>query len=124
MNYFIKRTTLSVLLMFALANTCQIFAQTWVGFSKSTPADAEATVNTSSTTVVQFQVETPGMYQEDIIEGSTTYQRLSVGAASRTTETGHPELPVITKMVAIPECSNVSISTAVGSANTFTRTVF
>ena len=87
-----------------------IHAQTWVNLGSPVPKEISAIVTESNSQTIRVLFSTQGFYSESINEGNVTYQRLSIPKASRSQTIGFPELPLFRQMVAIPECSDVSLS--------------
>ena len=87
-----------------------IHAQTWVNLGSPVPKEISAIVTESNSQTIRVLFSTRGFYSESINEGNVTYQRLSIPKASRSQTIGFPELPLFRQMVAIPECSDVSLS--------------
>lgn len=87
-----------------------LHAQTWINLGSSTPKEISATVTESNSQSIRVLFDTKGFSSESINEGNTIYQRLSIPGAGKTQTVGSPELPLFRQMVAIPECSNVSLS--------------
>ena len=85
-------------------------AQNWVNLGSSTPKEIKATVTESNSQSIRVHFDTKGFDSESINEGNTIYQRLSIPGAGKSQTVGSPELPSFHQMVAIPECSNVSLS--------------
>ncbi len=85
-------------------------AQNWVNLGSSTPKEIKATVTESNHQSIRVLFDTKGFNSESINEGNAVYQRLSIPGAGRSQTVGIPELPSFRQMVAIPECSNVSLS--------------
>lgn len=103
-----KRKILLVLFM-AIAGVCNTIAQeNWVTFTKASPEEPTVTLQQSNTTAVVFNVETPGMYVTEVTNGGGEYQRIRLPKQIRTTNEGHPEIPVIRQLIAIPECDEVN----------------
>ena len=87
-----------------------LHAQTWINLGSSTPKEISATVTDSSSQTIHVHFSTQGFYSESINVGNIIYQRLSIPGTGKTYTVGNPELPSFSQMVAIPECSNVSLS--------------
>ena len=85
-------------------------AQNWVNLGSSTPKEIKATVTESNSQSIRVHFDTKGFDSESINEGNIIYQRLSIPGAGKSQTVGSPELPSFHQMVAIPECSNVSLS--------------
>ena len=87
-----------------------LHAQTWINLGSSTPKEISATVAESNSQCIRVLFSTQGFNSDSINENNTNYQRLSIPGAGRSQTVGSPELPLFRQMVAIPECSNVSLS--------------
>nr|NQU93759.1 hypothetical protein [Bacteroidota bacterium] len=96
-------------------------AQTWVVFTKSVPEPPIIALTRSDNQQVDFTLEVCGMYKQDIIEDSETFQRVSVPSWETIAETGKPELPFIRQLVAIPECSDVTLTVSIGGQTAFSN---
>ncbi len=99
------------LLLIVLCGFAQlIYAQTWINLGSSTPKGISATVTESNSQSIRVLFASKGFNSESINEGNTIYQRISIPRAGNYQIIGFPELPSFRQMVAIPECSNVSLS--------------
>ena len=107
MKKYVQFSILSLLLIMMRGITN---AQNWVNLGSSTPKEISATVTESNSQSIHVLFDTKGFSSESINEGNTIYQRLSIPGAGKTQTVGSPELPLFRQMVAIPECSNVSLS--------------
>jgi hypothetical protein len=94
-------------------------AQSWVSFTNATPEAPIVNLTGSDNQSVSFTVEVCGMYKQDITEGSETFQRVSVPQSGTLTVTGEPELPVFRQLVAIPECTDVTLGVNITGQTTF-----
>lgn len=112
-----KRT---ILFAFVLFSTLA-WSQTWVTFSQTSPTEPRVVLSSSSTQQVSFSVDIGGMYKTDIQENGTNYQRISIPGNTVSNNAGEPELPIVRKLIAIPECDNVSLTTNVTSQNTYSN---
>lgn len=106
-----KKSILSIVACFLMVSMA--VSQSWVGFTKATPEAPIVNVTRSGNQSVKFTVEACGMYKQNITEAGITYQRISVPASGTLTITGAPELPAIRKLVAIPECTGVSLNVSI-----------
>lgn len=87
------------------------FAQgDWVRFTSSTPKDCDIQVMQSTNTRFRMNVKVYGMFTKNITEKGEIYQRIHIPGGIVTTTTGLPELPVIRKLIAIPECANLDLN--------------
>jgi len=89
----------------ALIIAISCYSQEWVEFTPATATEPDFTVVSSSDTVVEFNVIIPGMYVTQI----DSFQRLSIARHYKTDSVGFPEVPVISCLVAIPQCDSVSL---------------
>ena len=117
---FRKSTFVIVACLFSVTVT----AQEWVSFgSKAIGTPLEISVQQNNEQTVSFTVGLSGMFVESKTESSGVYKRLSMPECQTMGEVGSPEIPVITKMVAIPECSEVSVAVTMSGVQTFTNYV-
>lgn len=103
-----KKPILSIVAGLLMLNA--VFGQNWVSFTKTTPVSPIVNLIASDNQSVSFTVEVCGMYQQDLTEGGETFQRISIPGCNALTATGEPELPVFRKLIAIPECTDVTLS--------------
>jgi hypothetical protein len=98
-------------LFVALLSINKLHAQSnWVTFTKATPEAPEITLLQSNTSAVIFRAQTSGMFSEDINENGTMYQRINLPKQSAKNNEGLPEIPIIRKLIAIPECSDITLT--------------
>jgi len=95
-----KTTTLFILLFFAFQTT---YPQTWIEFTKSESTKPFYELLTSTDTIVEFKIVVPGMFSTVI----DTFNRVQVTGHARMDSVGHPEIPIISYLVAIPTCDSV-----------------
>jgi len=81
----------------------------WVPFTKATECKPIFNLQHSSNENVSFTVETSGMVVRDVLGKEKTYQRLAIPDQNRSTEVGFPEIPVISQLIAIPDCDQVNL---------------
>jgi len=100
-----------LLLIFTLILTVQIRAQSvWVDFGTRSEALPSANLLQSGKSGVSFSVQINGMRCREIEYQNQTYQRLMIPDGERTGEEGLPEVPFITKLIAVPDCDDVVLS--------------
>jgi len=61
-------------------------------------------------TGLSFKLTIGGFYSQDIVVDNTVYKRISIPGYSNNEQTGHPELPLFSKLIAILQCSGISIT--------------
>lgn len=91
--------------------TTRLFSQqTWIPFQKQEKTPPEVSVIQSDNNAVSFSVRINGMLSNDKKIGAKNYQRLSIPNSEVMTSAGDPALPVITKLIAVPDCDDVTIT--------------
>ncbi|MBU2492132.1 MAG: T9SS type A sorting domain-containing protein [Bacteroidetes bacterium] len=96
---------------FVVLITTQVFAQQkWVSFSGKGKEKSAVNLLSSNNSGVSFTVQVNGMEKTEKRVEYTTYNSLSIPDAVKISEEGLPQLPFITKVIAIPDCDDVSIS--------------
>lgn len=91
--------------------TLQTFAQSkWVPFLQPTYTKPVTNLTASNNGNVSFNVQINGMQTSDQKVVTTVYQSLSIPDGELMIKEGSPQIPMMTKLIAIPDCDNVSIS--------------
>ena len=91
--------------------TTQLFSQqSWVPFLRQDKTPPELTLLHSDNNTVSFNVRVNGMLSTFKKIGENDYQRLSIHNSEVMTTEGAPALPVITKLIAVPDCDDVTIT--------------
>lgn len=93
----------------------------WVPFTSPTPQPASITLVESDNISVEFNAEIFGMYQLDTTVLSTDFQRISTPSGSVTIMVGHPEIPIIRQLIAIPHCDDVTLTVNVTETTSFSN---
>ena len=98
-----KKITISFFaVIFALSSYCQDF----IGFTSSESTKPACNVLASEDTIVEFEVLIPGIHFTMV----DSFQRVEIKGHFSMDSVGFPEIPVLSFLVAIPECDNVNIS--------------
>nr|NQU90783.1 hypothetical protein [Bacteroidota bacterium] len=84
------------------------YSQDWVEFSASESTSPNLTLSTSNDTIVEFEINVPGMYSTEI----DSFNRIEILNHFRMDSIGFPEVPVLSYLVAIPSCDSVIINTS------------
>ena len=74
-----------------------------------------ATVQRSDESGTDFSVSVNGLMMEDLVIEGESYSKLSIPGQSATWQVGHPELPKVVKVIAIPATGNVELYVEPGS---------
>jgi len=99
-------------------------AQEWISFgSRAEGSPPEISVQRNDNQQVSFTVGLSGMYVETRNEEGSVYKRLAMPQCRTMGEVGSPEIPVVTKMVAIPECSEIVYNVTMSGVQTFSNYV-
>src|SRR3972149_9736076 len=105
----LKNTFKIMLFLFVLI--LHFFAQdNWVSFYKQESTAPTVKLLSSNNNNVSFFVQINGMSVSNKNVDKVTYQSLSIPDAEVITQEGLPQVPVITKLIAIPDCDDVSLS--------------
>ena len=108
-----KCTVIDVLIVGLLLSTTAFATEngTWISLTPTTdgsPPDVQVLETNSDHTILRLEV--PGYYTEDIEADAVTYQIPRIPDAGFFGEVGSPELPVITRWVAIPNTGSVDVN--------------
>ncbi|MCX6150068.1 MAG: C25 family cysteine peptidase [Ignavibacteriales bacterium] len=89
----------------------QISAQEkWIPFYKQERSAPSVNLTTSNNNNVSFTVQINGISVSDRKLEKITYQSLSFPEGEVISKEGSPQVPMITKLIAIPDCNDISIS--------------
>jgi hypothetical protein len=84
--------------------------QLWLPFLESSQKPPETNLLQSNNQEVTFTIGINGMLSGDKFFNNQKYQRLAIPDGERFQEAGFPEVPVISKLIAVPDCDEVIIS--------------
>jgi hypothetical protein len=82
------------------------YSQEWVEFSASESNSPQLTLSSSNDTIVEFEINVPGMYSTAI----DSFNRVEIKNHFKLDSVGFPEIPVISYLVAIPSCDSVILN--------------
>ena len=94
-----KKLTLFIVLLFLIQAAS---SQEWIEFIPSESTEPTYNLLSSTDTVVEFEVLIPGMYATEV----DSFQRVNIPQHAKLDSAGYPEIPVVSFLVAIPECKN------------------
>ncbi|MCD4698498.1 MAG: T9SS type A sorting domain-containing protein [Bacteroidales bacterium] len=109
-----KKITLLFAVIFSLSLSS--FTQNWVEFTTSESVTPVCTVLTSNDTLVKFDVIIPGIFETPI----DTFNRVNIKEHSKMDSVGYPEMPIVSFLVAIPECDGVNLNITLLDSTQFT----
>lgn len=90
------------ILLFALICVLSIQAQDFIEFTVNESTNPQYDLITSNDTMVKFDVIIPGMFDTQI----DTFNRVEIKGHTKLDSVGYPEIPVISFLVAIPDCDS------------------
>lgn len=111
------RKILSFLMMCSLHLGLQ--SQTWHGDPDSVAALPSIGIQESSCNRITFEVVFPGFYSVEKREGNQVFQRISMPGCGSFGNLGEAELPVLKKMIAVPEFSTANVAVNIKESETF-----
>nr|NQU91406.1 hypothetical protein [Bacteroidota bacterium] len=79
-------------------------SQNWLEFTASESTFPTYNIVQSNDTVVKFSVTVPGMFEASV----DTFNKVNIKEHARMDSAGYPEMPVVSFLVAIPECDSVN----------------
>jgi len=85
-----------------------ISAQNWTEFSASETTTPQYDLLQSNDTIVIFVVTIPGMFETAI----DTFNRVNIEGHTKMDSIGYPEMPIVSFLVAIPNCDSVNMNIA------------
>lgn len=100
-----------------------LFSQTWISFDGITqsPKKPEIMLVSSNNQEVSIDFNLFGTNSTIVNNNGINYQRLQIPSCINSISTGYPELPVISKMIAIPECTSIVATITNASEMTYTN---
>ncbi|MCX6640915.1 MAG: C25 family cysteine peptidase [bacterium] len=105
---------LGVLLCFATAGA------EWIATDSAIPSTPTVALVSHTPSATVLDITVPGFYSEEVREAGTLYQQLSFGDFAMTQEVGKPQLPIVTKLIGIPDRSDLRVSVEVLATKTLT----
>jgi len=97
-----KRISIVVIMLAVFGFTAS--AEEWLNFNDRGESAPSYDVTNSTSSMVEFELEIPGMTSKDI----DSYNRVYIPEHTKMDSVGFPEVPVVTYLIAIPECDNVN----------------
>ncbi|MCK4311764.1 MAG: hypothetical protein KAW88_03405 [Candidatus Cloacimonetes bacterium] len=97
-----KKISLIALMLVVWA--VMVLADEWITFDGRDESAPNYCVIHSTSSLVEYEIEIPGMDSKDI----DIYNRVNIPEHTRMDSVGFPEIPVVTYLIAIPECDNVN----------------
>lgn len=100
-------TLVLFVILSCLLNRSSHGQERWIPFTSSTKSKPIFNLHHSNNKSVLFSVETTGMVVHDVLAKEKAYQRLTIPDQNKSTEVGFPEIPVISQLIAAPDCDQV-----------------
>lgn len=95
-----------VFVLFFLAFCSSLKSQEFIEFTSTETIHPTYNVLVSEDTVVEFELQTPGMF----VSEEDSFQRIKIEGHFKLDSAGFPEIPVVSFLFAIPECDHVNLS--------------
>lgn len=109
-GYKMLKNTFKIIFFLSVI-TSSIYTQNkWIPFYNQESTAPTVNVSSSNNGNVSFVVQINGLNVSNKNVDEVTYQSLYIPDAEVITEEGLPQVPVITKLLAIPDCGDVSLS--------------
>ena len=86
-----------------------LWSEEWISFDNSDNTTPEYILMQSTNSFVEFEVTIPGMNSFDI----DSFQRVLIPEHTRMDSVGYPEVPIVSFVIAIPECGDIDLNIAV-----------
>lgn len=99
----LKRTLVILVLVFVATG---LMAEEWISFTGKGESAPEYEIINSTSSVVEFEVNVPGMKSKNV----DNYDRVYIPEHTKMDSVGFPEVPVVSYLVAIPECESVDLN--------------
>lgn len=82
-----------------------VFSQEWIEFTTNEATVPTYDLSKSLDTIVEFDLLVPGMFSTAI----DSFNRVQIKEHLKLDSVGYPEIPVVSYLVAIPECDSVNL---------------
>ena len=105
-----------LLLITAFFTSFSLFTQNWVEYTASETTKPICNVLTSNDTLVKFNVLIPGMFETP----TDTFNRVNIKEHTKMDSMGFPEMPIVSFLVAIPNCDSVILNIKIMDSTQFT----
>jgi hypothetical protein len=99
-----------VLVLVVLVSQLSYGQGIWIGFTSPSESKPVFDLQCSTIETVSFSVEITGMKVRDINYQGQDFKRLAIPDHRAYTKVGFPEVPVVSQLIAIPDCEGVNIS--------------
>lgn len=95
-----------ILLSTVLFSILTLNAQSWLEFTPAQTTEPKYDLITSTDSLVKFNVNIPGLFETEI----DSFYRVQIKNHSRMDSAGLPEMPIVSFLIAIPECDSVKLN--------------
>ena len=104
------KNTFKIIFLLSVITSSVYTQNKWIPLYNQESTAPTVSVSSSNNSNVSFLVQISGLNVLDKNVDKATYQSLYIPDAEVITEKGLPQVPVITKLIAIPDCEDVSLS--------------
>ena len=108
------RNIFTILTAILFAST--IYSQDWIEFTVSETTVPSYDLSKSLDTIVEFELLVPGMFSTAI----DSFNRVQIKEHLKLDSVGYPEIPIVSYLVAIPECDGVNLNIELLDSTQFT----
>lgn len=98
-----------------------LYAQSWIGSPSMATTPPAVTIEESTQNQIRFVVAFHGFYSTEIQENGQIFQRISMPGCGFFGEIGQAELPILKKMVAVPESAMAHVSFNIKQSETLSN---
>lgn len=98
------------------------YSQTnWVPFNQQPRSDPKINLISSDKNGVSLEITVNGMNVSEKRIGKINYKCLSLQDRDFITDPGSPMMPIITKLISVPDCENISLSISASNSSTLSN---
>lgn len=98
-----------------------LYSQTWIGDPNMATTPPSVTVEQSTHNQIKFTVAFHGFFSMETQENGLVFQRISIPGCGSFGEIGQAELPILKKMVAVPESAMAHVSFNIKQSETLSN---
>jgi hypothetical protein len=102
---------LTYILTITVLISIQLFSQSrWIPLLQQTKTATSINLSSSNKNNVSFTIQINGITVVDRKVEGINYQQLSIPNGEVIVEEGSPQIPIVSKLIAIPDCDDISFS--------------
>lgn len=113
-----KKTLLFILLSILCISHDKLYCQAWYGNIDSIGVSPTITVKESNLDRIKFNITFHGFYITEYFENNINFKRIYIPGCGTFGKIGEAELPIIKKMIAVPEFSSANVTVNIKDSET------